>query len=295
MNNTALVTGACSGIGKATAGALARLGWKVVIHGRTETACRETMKEIQLQNPAANLDLIVADLSEMNQVERMAAEVNARFPELKVLINNAGTFSKARALTSEGLELTWAVNYLSRFLLTNSLLDLLRKNAPSRIVDISGAYHSKGVIHFNDLSLHHNYSMAAANNQSKLANVLFTYKLARMLEGSGVTINTLHPGAVNTGTVLKSPGFSGFSKWMYRMVSPFFNTPEQGAKTSVYLASSPEVENVSGRYFVHCQERRSSDASYDVALQEKLWEESEKMVNFALKNAKNGPLSGNIR
>lgn len=280
MKNTALITGACSGIGKATATALARLGWNIIIHGRTEAACQATMKDILQDHPEADLDFVVADLSQMIQVKQLAETVKLRFPNLNVLINNAGTFSNTRILTSEGMELTWAVNYLSRFLLTNLLLELLRKNAPARIVDISGAYHKKGAIHFDDIQLEHNYSMSNANNQSKLANVLFTYKLSKMLEGSGVTINTLHPGAVNTGSVLKAPGFSGFSKWIYRLVSPFFITPEQGAATSVYLASAPEAAGISGRYYVDCRAVKSSPESYDSTLQNRLWKTSEEMLNF---------------
>ena len=278
MNNTALITGSTSGIGKATAIKLAGLGWNVVIHGRREDRCEATVREIKAMTRNEQVAFVRADLSELSQVKALAEKIRTDFPELNVLINNAGTFSNTRLVTGDGLERTWVVNYLSRFLLTTLLLDVLKKNGASRIIDVSGAYHSKGYIHFDDIHLAKHYSMAIANNQSKLANVLFTYKLARMLEGTPVTVNTLHPGAVNTGSVLKADGFSAFFKWFYRLLIPFFKSPDQGAKTSVFLASSPEVEAVSGKYFVNKKAKKSSKASYDIPLQDKLWDLSERMI-----------------
>ena len=278
VHNCALVTGATSGIGKATAIALAKLGWKVIVHGRRAENCQRVVDEIKQQTNKEAVYFIAADLSEMKAVKQLAEQVQVAHPELNVLINNAGTFSKARKLTKEGLEMTWAVNYLSRFLLTNELLDLLKRNGPSRIVDVSGMYHSKGEIYFTDINLRQKYSLSIANNQSKLANVLFTYKLARDLEGTAVTINTLHPGAVNTGSILRSEDFSGFFKLFYRLMSVFFKSPKQGAATSVYLASSPEVEGISGQYFVDEKPKKSAQKTYDTQLQNKLWDKSWKMI-----------------
>lgn len=284
MNNqTCLVTGSTLGIGKATAMQLARKGWHVVIHGRRESECQKVRDEIIKKTGNKNLEYVVADFSLMRDVERMAEDVKKRFPELKVLVNNAGTFSMERVITKEGIEFTWAVNYLSRFLLVSRLLDLLKKNAPSRIVDVAGAYHANGEIHFSDINLEKDYSFQKANSQAKLANVLFTYKLAHKLKGTNVTVNCLHPGFVNTGSILQAPGVSGFSKLMYKLMSIFSKSPEQGAETSVYLASSPEAEGVSGKYFIDRKETKSAPQTYDKKLQDKVWDFSEVMVKEALR------------
>ncbi len=271
---TVLITGSTSGIGKATAISLAEMGWTVIIHGRKEKDCQSTVQEIKTLTQNTNIDFIVADLSDLQAVNQMANTIIEEYPSLDVLINNAGTFSTSRKITNDGLEQTYVVNYLSRFLLVQKLLETLKKNSPSRIVDISGAYHSKGKIDFNDLTLNNNYTMANANNQSKLANVLFTYKQARLLNDNEVTINTLHPGAVDTGSVLRSNEFSWLFKLMYQLLRIFFKTPQQGAETSIYLASSERVEGKSGKYFENKKEVQSSTMSYDTDLQNKLWDNS---------------------
>ncbi len=273
-SETILITGSTSGIGYAAAKQLAKQGVHLIIHGRSKDKCEQTVQEIKHLTHHPHIDYIVADLSDLAQVREMALQIKQRFPQLSVLILNAGTFSHIRKITQDGLELTWVVNYLSRFLLTQLLLDLLKQNTPSRIVDVSGAYHAYGKIHFDDLTLQNNYSMSVANSQSKLAIVLFTYKLARVIEDRLLTINTLHPGAVNTGSVLRSEGFSNSAKWMYRIFSPFFKTPQQGASTLVYLTTSTKVATVSGKYFVNQKPKRSAKASYDIALQDRLWETS---------------------
>ncbi len=280
---TALITGSTSGIGLATAKALAPKGWHIILHGSTEAKCQRIRTELIQETGNQQVDFVAADLFLMAEVHKMCTVVRERFPQLNVLILNAGTFHVERMLTDEGLERTWAVNYLSRFLLTDQLLDTLKVNAPSRIVDVSGMYHSRGKIHFEDLTLEQDYSMSAANSQSKLANVLFTKKLARELAGTGVSINTLHPGAVNTGSFLRAEGFTRSSKFFYRLMSPFFKTPEKGAATSVYLASSPEVQGVSGEYFVNSHPKESAKQTYDTALQDRLWEMSMERIN-AYKN-----------
>lgn len=275
---TCLITGSTSGIGKATAILLARKDWHIILHGRKGSDCRKVKKEIVEITGNKKVDYITADLSLMNEVKAMAKEIRFRFPNLNVMVNNAGTFSMERVITKEGYELTWAVNYLSRFLLVKLLIDLLKKNSPSKIVDVAGAYHSKGKIYFDDINLTNNYSYSKANSQSKLANVLFTYKLADKLKGSNITVNCLHPGVVNTGSILRAPNIPSFFKLIYKIISIFSINPIQGAATSVYLASSPEVEGISGKYFIDKKERKSAPQTYDKELQNKLWKLSEKMI-----------------
>jgi len=282
ITQTCLITGSTSGIGKATAIQLAQKGWHVVIHGRKEPECQKVKDEIIKETGNKNVDYVVADLSLMKEVDRMAAEIRRRFPDLKVLVNNAGTFSMERTITKEGVELTWAVNYLSRFLLVNRLLDLLKKNAPARIVDVAGAYHAKGEIHFEDINLEKGYSFQTANSQSKLANILFTYRLNQKLGGTGVSANCLHPGFVNTGSILRVPGVSGFSRLMYKAMSIFSKSPEKGAATSVYLASSPEAAGASGKYFIDKKEAKSAPKTYDKTLQGKLWNFSVETIRKVL-------------
>lgn len=282
MKTTTLITGSTSGIGKATAQALAQEGWQLILHGRKEETCRAVAEELKATTQNEQIDFIHADLSELAQVQRMADEIKERFPMLNVLINNAGTFSKQRILTREGLERTWVVNYLSRFLLVNELRELLEQNRPSRIIDVSGAYHKKGQIHFEDISLKKDYSLYEANNQSKLANVLHTQYLAEQILPKGITLNTLHPGAVNSGSILKSADFSAFAKWTYRLMAPMIKTPAKGAATSVFLAKAKELEGITGKYFVNQKIAASSKASQDIHLQEQLWQLSQQMIDRVL-------------
>lgn len=269
---TALITGSTTGIGRQTALALAEMGWTVIVHGRSDLDCQETAREFTAKTGNERIYWVNADLSDLNAVNQMADVLIDQFPDLNVLINNAGTFSKVRKTTIDGLETTFVVNYLSRFLLVQRLLDTLRHNSPARIVDVSGMYHARGAIHFDDISLENHYSLGSANNQSKLANVLFTFKLARLLNSKEVTINTLHPGAVNTGSILRSKEFSFLFKLMYRIFSIFFKSPRQGAATSVFLASSGSVSGISGRYFENKKEAKSAAMCHNNALQDELWD-----------------------
>src|SRR5918998_3575894 len=276
-----LITGATSGIGKATAMGLANMGASVVMVGRDQGKGEAVMAEIKEKSANASVDLMLADLSSQEEIRRLAHEFKEAHPRLDVLINDAGLFRSERITTADGMEMTFAVNYLAYFLLTNLLLDVLKASSPSRIVNVSSGDHSNGTIDFDDLQGEKGYKGAKAYSQSKLANVLFTYELARKLEGSGVTANCLHPGVV--GTNLGS-GVSGVFGFMVRALRPLMKSPEKGAETSIYLASSPEVEGLSGRYFVKKAEARSSDATYDERLAERLWDVSAELTNLPAYN-----------
>jgi retinol dehydrogenase-14 len=270
-----LITGATSGIGKATG--LANMGASVVMVGRDRGRGEAAQAEIKEKSTNASVDLMLADLSSQEEIRRLADEFKEAYPRLDVLINNAGLFRSKRITTADGLEMTFAVNHLAYFLLTKLLLDVLKSSAPSRIVNVSSGDHSNGTIDFDDLQGEKRYKGAKAYSQSKLANVLFTYELARRLEGTGVTANSLHPGVV--GTNLGS-GVSGAFGFVVRALTPLMKSPEKGAETSIYLASSPEVEGLSGRYFVKKAEARSSDVSYDERLARRLWEVSAELTNL---------------
>src|ERR671918_2162455 len=231
-----LITGATSGIGKATAMGLANMGASVVMVGRDQGKGEAVMAEIKEKSNNASVDLMLADLSSQEEIRRLADEFKEAYPRLDVLINNAGLFRSTRITTADGLEMTFAVNHLACFLLTKLLLDVLKASSPSRIVNVSSGDHSNGTIDFDDLQGEKGYKGAKAYSQSKLANVLFTYELARKLEGSGVTANCLHPGAgvrTNFGS-----GVSGVFGFMMRALRPLMKSPEKGAETSLYLASS---------------------------------------------------------
>jgi retinol dehydrogenase-14 len=275
---TVLITGATGGIGKATAVGLARLGARVGITGRdrarTETAAAEIARASG--NPA--VDAFVADLSSQAEVRRLAAEVLDAFPRLDVLINNVGGFWATRHVTADGLEHTFAVNHLAGFLLTNLLLDRLKASAPARVVTVSSGAQAMGRIDVDDLQGEQTYSGQRAYNQSKLADVMFTYELARRLEGTRVTATALHPGVVNTGFGAEDQ--SWIFKVLVPLVRPLMKSPEHGAATSIYLASSPEVEGITGRYFANRKPRQSQKASYDTATTRRLWQVSADLVGL---------------
>jgi NAD(P)-dependent dehydrogenase (short-subunit alcohol dehydrogenase family) len=268
-----MVTGASSGLGKATALGLAKLGAHVVMVCREETSGEGARDEIIDRSGNTNVELLLADLSSLTAVYALAETFKQRFDNLHVLINNAGVYLRERHLTKDGLEQTFAVNYLAPFLLTNLLLESLKTSAPSRIISVAGSYHRRGVIHFDDLQLAQGYTGTAANNQAQLARVLFTYELARRLNGTGITANCLHPGSVRTNIARDMP--TSLQLLANTVFRPFFVSPERGAETVLYLALSPEVEHTSGKYFVSKCPVKSSKASYDVDLAKKLWTTSE--------------------
>jgi NAD(P)-dependent dehydrogenase (short-subunit alcohol dehydrogenase family) len=276
-----LITGATSGIGKATAMGLANMGASVVMVGRDRGRGQAALAEIKEGSANASVDLMLADLSSQQEIHRLADDFKEAYPRLDVLINNAGVICSKRVTTADGIEMTFAVNHLASFLLTNLLLDLLKASAPSRIVNVASGEQRNGIIDFNDLQGEKGYKTAKAYSQSKLATVLFTYELARRLEGTGVAVNCLHPGVV--GTNLGS-GVSGVFGFTVRALTPLMKSSEKGAETSIYLASSPEVEGLSGKYFVKKAEARSSDVSHDQRLARRLWEVSAELTNVPAYN-----------
>ncbi len=277
-----IVTGANSGIGKATALGLAQMGATVVMVCRNQSKGEQAQNEIKEKSENDAIDLMLADLSSQESIYRLAENVQQHYQQLHVLINNAGVANLSRRETVDGLEMTFAVNYLAPFLLTNLLLDKLKTSAPARIVNVSSGSHQSGYIKMDDLELEKGYRLMRAYGQSKLALVLFTYELARRLQGAGVTANCLHPGFVATNIGQNGVGSVGRS-----IVKLIFSrlgiSPEEGAKTSIYLASSPEIEGVTGKYFIKSIPVRSAPISYDETLQRQLWEESAKLVNLSVK------------
>ena len=277
-----LVTGATSGIGKATALGLAQMGATVVMVGRDREKGEAVQREIKTKSRNEAVDLLLADLSSQESIRQLAENFLERYTKLHVLINNAGMVSLRRRETVDGLEVTFAVNQLAPFLLTNLLLDVLKASAPSRIINVSSDSHEAGYIKMDDLQLEKHYRFMRAYGQSKLALVLFTYELARRLQGTGVTANCLHPGFVATNIGQNGTGPIGRA-----VVNLIFSSvgisPEEGSKTSIFLATSPEVEGVTGKYFVKSIPKRSAPITYDETLQRQLWEESARLVNMPMK------------
>jgi retinol dehydrogenase 14 len=276
---TVLVTGGTGGIGLATATGLAGLGARVGIVGRSAERGAAAADAVRRGVPSAEVDVFEADLSAQAEVRRLATEATRAYPHLDVLVNNVGGYWAHRHVTADGLEHTFALNHLAPFLLTHELRDLLVASAPARVVTVSSGAQSMGRIELDDLQGERSYKSQQAYNQSKLANVLFTYELARRLEGTGVTANVLHPGVVRTSFGREDSG--RFMRWLLPLVTPFLKTPEKGAATSLHLASSPEVAGVTGRYFVNGHPKRSAAASYDLDLARTLWQVSAELTGVA--------------
>jgi NAD(P)-dependent dehydrogenase (short-subunit alcohol dehydrogenase family) len=271
LDKICMVTGATSGIGLVTARALARQGAHVVVVGRHLERTNRVVEQIQVSTGNARVEPMIADLSVQAQVRSLAAAFNGRYQRLDVLVNNAGGFFMRRQLSADGIEMTWALNYLSVFLLTNLLLDPLKAATPSRIVNVSSDTQRSARLEFDDLQRAKRYNGLAAYAQSKLAVILFTYELARRLEGTGVTANAVHPGWVATNIYA---GSGGVVKLVAPLIRLFAVNPEEGAQTSIYLASSPEVEGVTGKYFYKCKEAPTNPIALDLAVAEKLWQVS---------------------
>ncbi len=268
---TVLVTGATSGIGRATAAGLAAIGADLAITGRDPDRTEAAAVEVRMAG-GGHVEVFVADLSAQSEVRRLAAEVLQRLPRLDVLINNVGGYWNTRHVTADGLEHTFALNHLAPFTLTRLLLDRMKDSAPARVVTVSSHAHTGGRIDFDDLQGERSYSGARAYNQSKLANVLFTYELARRLQGTSVTANALHPGVVRTSFGAEDP--AGVQRLLVPLIRPFMKSAVQGAATSIHVASAPELDQVSGRYFANSAEKRSAERSYDPTVAARLWQVS---------------------
>lgn len=264
-----LVTGATAGIGKITATSLAAQGAQVIIHGRNQQKSEETVQQIISDTGNDAVDYLLADFSDLDQVRLLVDIFKERYPRLDVLVNNAGTFFNRRQKTPFGVEKTFLVNHLAPFVLTNQLLDTIQASAPARIINVSSDAHKYATMDFADLGFQQGYFGIKAYGRSKLANIFFTYELDRRLAGNQITVNALHPGHVATDIWKTNFSFIGPAlKWVTGL---FALSPEQGADNSIYLASAPEVEGVSGKYFVKREVTSSSPLSYDQTAAQKLW------------------------
>ncbi|HLN63413.1 MAG TPA: SDR family oxidoreductase [Symbiobacteriaceae bacterium] len=273
----ALVTGATSGIGKATALGLARMGATVVLVARDRVKGEATRAEIMANSDNRSVDLLVADLSSQASIRQLAAAFNAKYDRLDLLINNAGGVFPNRTLTADGLEYTFAFNHLAYFLLTDLLLDRLKASAPARIVNVTSRFSNGATVDLADLQLERGYTGIKAYSQSKLCNMLFTYELARRLAGTGVTVNCVHPGVVRTNFGMTTPLF----RIMGIFFRPFMLRPEKAAERLLYVAVSPAAANETGRYFADKQAIRSPQQTYDQAVARQLWEHSARLTGVA--------------
>lgn len=274
----ALVTGANAGIGRETVRGLARAGMHVVMVCRNRERGEEALADVQQDTGSDQLTLLLADLSSQASLRELADEFLNRFSALHVLINNAAMICPERELTDEGIERQLAVNHLAPFLLTHLLLDTLKQSAPARIINVSSQMHQKTGMDFSNLQGEKRYHPRTIYAQTKLANVLFTKELARRLQGTGVTVNALHPGTVATGLFGR---FLGLPRWL-RFLSDWWGiSPEQGAETSLYLATSEEVAHTTGEYFRRCRPYPCNPVANEEAVAARLWDISAKLTGIA--------------
>jgi retinol dehydrogenase 14 len=273
-----LITGGTGGIGRATAIGLAAMGARVGITGRDRARAEQAAYEIRAASGNPTVDAFAADMTVQAEVRRLAVAVLDAYPRLHVLVNNVGGFWAHRHPTADGLERTFALNHLAPFLLTNLLLDRLKASKPARVVTVSSGAQAMGRIDFDDLQGSHNYSGQRAYNQSKLANVMFSNELARRLEGTGVTANALHPGVVRTNFGAEDQ--ARFFAVVSRVLLPLLKTPAEGAKTSIYLASSPDMGGVTGKFFANRKPKTTNTIARDSDMTARLWKVSGRLVGM---------------
>ena len=275
LGKVCIVTGANSGIGKATAFTLAKKGATVVMIFRSQERGAAAQIDIISQTGNHNVDLMIADLSSQQDIRDLAREFKSRYTRLDVLINNAGGMFSQRRISVDGFEYTFALNHLAYFLLTNLLLDRLQSSAPSRVVNVASGVERMGKINFDDLQSEHNYREMTAYSQSKLANVMFTYELANRVRRTGLTVNAVNPGLVRTNFLSES---SWYLRWAVTPITWFGRSAAKGAETVVYLASSPDVQRINGQYFVDKVSVNSSEQSYNKRIAQHLWDVSERLT-----------------
>lgn len=276
MTKVAIVTGATSGVGLETARQLAEQGFEVGILARNAAKGRDTVASISRTATIAP-QLFLCDMAELDQVHRVSVEIAARFPRIDVLINNAGVINIRRRVTVDGFEETFAVNHLAHFLLTGLLLPSLLAASPSRIINVSSNAHQPFKLKLDDL-MSEKYSSFAAYGRSKLANLYFTYELARSLAGTGVTVNALHPGAVASGF---SKNNGGLGQFVMSAIAPLMMKPAKAAETPVWMAAAPDLASVTGKYFYKLKEISSNKASYDTTVARALWEKSQALTRIS--------------
>jgi NAD(P)-dependent dehydrogenase (short-subunit alcohol dehydrogenase family) len=281
-----LVTGATSGIGLATVGELARRGARILLVARNEQKCARVLRGLKDETGNQDIECLLANLSRKAEIERLAAQVHQAVPKLDVLVNDAGAVYMRRRLNADGIERTFALNHLAYFHLTLRLLDLLRSADQGRVINLTSAMHATAVLDFDNLQLEHGYGGLKAYRQSKLANLLFTYELARRLAGTPITVNAVHPGFVATNIGANNTSLYQLVKPILRLIA---KSPAEGAETVIYLATSPEVEEISGSYFIDCEQVKSSPASYDEEAARRLWDRS-----LDLTGLKNQPGLANV-
>ena len=272
-NKIVLITGATSGIGKETAIGLAKLGATIVFTTRDNLKGKKTRNDLIAATSNENIDMLKCDLASFESIKKCCKEFTSKYDSLNVLINNAGVWDFKRRISKDGIENIFATNLLAPFLMTNILLDVLKKSSPSRIINVTSGMHY-GTINFDDIEFKQKFSGAKAYRQSKLGLILFTRLLAKKLEGTGVSVNCVHPG-MNKTDLGRDAG--GFSRMIFKLMG---KDPKIGAETSIYLANSPDVENITGEYFAKKSIKRSSKESYDMDLAQRLWDASEKYVKL---------------
>jgi len=274
-----MITGATDGIGKVSAHALAKQGATVIVVGRNRPKSITTVSEIRQESGNANVEYMLADLSSQQAIRELAEQFTSKYQQLHVLLNNAGAIFMSRKESVDDIEMTFALNHLNYFLLTHLLLDTIKASVPARIVNVSsGAHRRLKTLDFDNLQGTQSYSGISAYMISKLGNVLFTYELAKRLKESQITVNALHPGVVASQFGGNNGGW--FGRVLRRVANLFCISVEEGAKTNIYLASSPEVEGVTGKYFVECKAVTSSKISYDEGAARRLWKVSEALTGI---------------
>ena len=284
MNNmkdkTVLITGANSGIGYITTREIAKMGAKVVMLCRSEQRGRDALAKAKQESGSDDIHLLLCDLSSQADIRRAMEQFKLTYDRLDVLVNNAGAIFTKRQESVDGIEMTFAINHLGYYLPTLLLLDMLKESAPARIVNVSSGAHETGKFNFDDYNREQNFSSFAAYGESKMANILFTKELARRLEGTGVTVNALHPGFVATNFA-KNTGLLG--KLAMTFIAPIVGiSPEKGAQTSIYLATSPEVDGVTGEYFAKSKVKKTHAFAQNVEAQKRLWALSEELTGVKL-------------